>query len=121
MSRILRFYVSICCNLNHDLALTAAEIAKRTGEETKLGGHQVWAVVLCVLLIFAVMGSIYGGITSVTEAAAVGVFGATAAAVRFQFLSMQLCPRLSYEHDVRGRNDYLADSGGRSLSLVSTI
>ena len=79
-------YVLIRCNLNHDLAPTAAEIAMRTGEETKLGGHQIWAVVLCVLLIFAVMGSIYGGITSVTEAAAVGVFGAIlVAAVRFQF------------------------------------
>ena len=41
---------------------------------------------LCILLIVCVMGSIYGGITSVTEAAAVGVFGAIiVAAVRFQF------------------------------------
>ena len=37
-------------------------------------------------MIFCVMGSIYGGITSVTEAAAVGVFGAIlVAAVRFKF------------------------------------
>ncbi|MEP6149144.1 MAG: TRAP transporter large permease subunit, partial [Nisaea sp.] len=79
-------YVLVRCNLNHDLAPTAAEIAAKTGEETKLGRHQVWAVVLCILLIFCVMGSIYGGITSVTEAAAVGVFGAiVVAAVRFQF------------------------------------
>ena len=79
-------YVLVRCNLNHDLAPTAAEIAAKTGEETKLGTHQVWAVVLCILLIVCVMGSIYGGITSVTEAAAVGVFGAIiVAAVRFQF------------------------------------
>ncbi len=83
------FYVSfvlIRCNLNPSLAPTAAEIALKTGEETKLGRHQIAAVVMCVALIFCVMGSIYGGITSVTEAAAVGVFGAIAvAAVRFKF------------------------------------
>lgn len=83
------FYVSfvlVRCNINPSLAPTAAEIALKTGQETKLGRHQVMAVVMCVALIFCVMGSIYGGITSVTEAAAVGVFGAIAvAAVRFKF------------------------------------
>ena len=83
------FYVSfvlIRCNLNPKLAPTAAEIAAKTGTEAKLGRHQVMAVVMCILLIFCVMGSIYGGITSVTEAAAVGVFGAIGvAAVRFKF------------------------------------
>lgn len=79
-------FVLVRCNLNPSLAPTAAEIALKTGEETKLGRHQVMAVVMCVALIFCVMGSIYGGITSVTEAAAVGVFGAIAvAAVRFKF------------------------------------
>jgi TRAP-type mannitol/chloroaromatic compound transport system permease large subunit len=44
------------------------------------------AVVLCVLLIGTVMGSIYGGIASVTEAAAVGCIGSMfVAAVRNQF------------------------------------
>ncbi|MEQ8322170.1 MAG: TRAP transporter large permease subunit [Rhodospirillales bacterium] len=83
------FYVSFVllrCNLNPSLAPTAAEIALKTGQEAKLGRHQVIAVGLCIALIFCVMGSIYGGITSVTEAAAVGVFGAIAvAAVRFKF------------------------------------
>lgn len=83
------FYVSFVllrCNLNPSLAPTAAEIALKTGTEVKLGRHQVIAVGLCIALIFCVMGSIYGGITSVTEAAAVGVFGAIAvAAVRFRF------------------------------------
>jgi tripartite ATP-independent transporter DctM subunit len=83
------FYVSfvlVRCNLNPSLAPTAAEIAQKTGQETKLGRHQVMAVAMCILLIFCVMGSIYGGVTSVTEAAAVGVFGAIAvAATRFQF------------------------------------
>jgi len=83
------FYVSfvlVRCNLNPSLAPTAAEIALKTGQEAKLGRHQVIAVGLCIALIFCVMGSIYGGITSVTEAAAVGVFGAIiVAAVRFKF------------------------------------
>jgi tripartite ATP-independent transporter DctM subunit len=79
-------FVLVRCNLNPSLAPTAAEIALKTGEETKLGRHQITAVIMCVGLIFCVMGSIYGGITSVTEAAAVGVFGAIAvAAVRFKF------------------------------------
>ena len=44
------------------------------------------AVGLCILLIGAVMGSIYGGVASVTEAAAVGCVGALiVAAVRNKF------------------------------------
>jgi len=102
------FYVSfvlIRCNLNPALAPTAAEIAERTGKETKLGLHQLWAVAMCVLLIVCVMGSIYGGITSVTEAAAVGVLGAiVVAAVRFEF---------SYE--------LLRDCLANTMSVVGTI
>ena len=80
-------YVLIRCNLNPKLAPTAAEIAKMVGGEVEpLGTHRLIAVGLCILLIAAVMGSIYGGIASVTEAAAVGVFGAIiVAAVRFKF------------------------------------
>lgn len=79
-------FVLLRCNLNPDLAPTAAEIAEKTGQEAKLERHQVLAVCMCILLIVCVMGSIYGGITSVTEAAAVGVFGAiVVAAIRFQF------------------------------------
>ena len=79
-------YVLIRVNLNPKLAPTAAEIAQMTGTTTKLGAHQLVAVVLCIILIACVMGSIYGGLTSVTEASAVGVFGAIiVAAVRFQF------------------------------------
>lgn len=79
-------YVLIRVNLNNSLAPTAREIAELTGSETKLGTHQLVAVILCVILIACVMGSIYGGLTSVTEASAVGVFGAIiVAAVRFQF------------------------------------
>ncbi len=79
-------YVLVRVNINPDLAPTAQEIAQMTGNRTQLGMHQVVAVVLCIILISTVMGFIYGGITSVTEASAVGVFGAIiVSAVRFQF------------------------------------
>lgn len=79
-------YVLVRCNLDHSLAPTAGEIAEREGSHTKLGSNQVMAVGLSILLIAAVMGSIYLGITSVTEAASVGVLGAIlVAAVRLQF------------------------------------
>lgn len=79
-------YVLVRCNLNPKLAPTASEIAALTGERPTLGTHRIVAVLLCIVLIAVVMGSIYGGIASVTEAAAVGVFGAIiVAAVRFKF------------------------------------
>lgn len=79
-------YVLIRVNVNPSLAPTAAEIMEMTGEETKLGWNQMIAVILSIILIATVMGFIYGGITSVTEASAVGVFGAIiVAAVRFKF------------------------------------
>ncbi|MEL6299059.1 MAG: TRAP transporter large permease subunit [Pseudomonadota bacterium] len=80
-------YVLIRCNLNPKLAPTAAEIAAIKGDDVQpLGASRLIAVGLCILLIGCVMGSIYGGIASVTEAAAVGVFGAIiVAAVRLQF------------------------------------
>ncbi len=62
-------------------------------------------LILPILIIIWVLGSIYGGIASVTEAAAVGVFGAIiVAAVRFKF-------------------DYalLRDSLANTMSVVGTI
>jgi tripartite ATP-independent transporter DctM subunit len=79
-------YVLLRCNLNPALAPTAAEVAERTGSSNKLSTTRITAVILCILLIACVMGSIYGGIASVTEAAGVGVFGAMlVAAVRNRF------------------------------------
>lgn len=79
-------YVLIRVNLNHSLAPTAAEVASLTGEKQKLSSERMTAVLLCILLIGSVMGSIYGGIASVTEAAAVGCIGALViAAVRKKF------------------------------------
>ncbi len=79
-------YVLLRVNLNHSLAPTAAEVAKITGKDQRLTKDRLVAVILCIILIAAVMGSIYGGIASVTEAAAVGCIGAmVVAAVRHQF------------------------------------
>ncbi|MBX2855625.1 MAG: TRAP transporter large permease subunit [Rhodobacteraceae bacterium] len=79
-------YVLIRVNLNPSLAPTAAEVAAATGQEQKLSSERLMAVFLCILLIGAVMGSIYGGVASVTEAAAVGCIGSLfVAAVRNKF------------------------------------
>ncbi|MEL6373708.1 MAG: TRAP transporter large permease subunit [Pseudomonadota bacterium] len=79
-------YVLARCNLDHSLAPTAAEVAAMKGGDAGLSGPRVLAVILCILLIGAVMGSIYAGVATVTEAAGVGVFGALLVAlVRNQF------------------------------------
>ena len=85
-------YVVIRCYLNHDLAPTAMEVAAQTGDKAKMTGEKRLAVALCILLIACVMGSIYAGIASVTEAAAVGVFGAIVVALirnRFDWTLLQ--------------------------------
>lgn len=79
-------YVLIRVNLNPKLAPTAAEVAAITGTRQKLSKERMTAVLLSILLIGAVMGSIYGGVASVTEAAAVGCVGSMfVAAVRRKF------------------------------------
>ncbi|MGO4916378.1 TRAP transporter large permease subunit [Pseudogemmobacter sp. W21_MBD1_M6] len=88
-------YVLIRVNLNHSLAPTAAEVAQITGVENKLSRERMIAVVMCVILIASVMGSIYAGIASVTESAALGVVGSIfVAAVRNQFKWSVLQPAL---------------------------
>jgi len=69
-------YVLIRCNLNHKMAPTAEEIGEARGQEMKLSREKLGAVGLSIFLIFCVMGSIYGGVATVTEAASVGVVGA---------------------------------------------
>lgn len=79
-------YVVIRCQLNPKLAPTAAEVAEMTGSARMLTAHRKAAVALSIALIGCVMGSIYFGIASVTEAAGVGVVGAIfVAAVRNRF------------------------------------
>ena len=69
-------YVLIRCNLNPSMAPTAEEIGEARGQEMKLSREKMSAVALSIFLIFCVMGSIYAGIATVTEAASVGVVGA---------------------------------------------
>lgn len=79
-------FVLLRCHFNPALAPTAAEVAELTGSKSGLSRSRMTAVILCIFLIACVMGSIYAGIASVTEAAAVGVFGAiVVAAVRNRF------------------------------------
>ncbi|MEZ5738155.1 MAG: TRAP transporter large permease subunit [Burkholderiaceae bacterium] len=77
-------YVLVRCHFNPSLAPTASEVAEKTGHRVSLSRNRMYAVILSVLLIACVMGSIYFGIASVTEAAGVGVVGAMIAAVRFR-------------------------------------
>ncbi|MEQ8355926.1 MAG: TRAP transporter large permease subunit [Kiloniellaceae bacterium] len=78
-------YVLARVNINPKLAPTAKEVEAMTGKSNKLSRARMNAVLLCIALIGAVMGSIYGGIASVTEAAAVGCIGAIGvAAVRHE-------------------------------------
>jgi len=74
-------FVLVRCALDHSLAPTAQEAAARRGETVELSSNRTVAVILSILLIVCVMGSIYGGIASVTEAAGVGVAGAVVVAI----------------------------------------
>ena len=70
-------FVVLRCYANPSLAPTAEEVAEMRGKEvTAMTTEKRLAVAMCIALIACVMGSIYAGIASVTEAAAVGVFGA---------------------------------------------
>ena len=69
-------YVLVRCNLNPKMAPTAEEVGEARGKEIKLSREKMSAVGLSIFLIFCVMGSIYGGVATVTEAASVGVVGA---------------------------------------------
>lgn len=78
-------YILIICQLRPHLAPTASEHATRMGAETTLARHRLIAVLMALAVIGMVMGSIYAGIASVTEAAGVGVIGACiVAAIRRQ-------------------------------------
>lgn len=85
-------FVLARCYLNPSLAPTASEAAAFAGKSKGLSKERAIAVILCILLIASVMGSIYAGIASVTEAAGVGVFGAIVVALvrnRFKWALLQ--------------------------------
>lgn len=78
-------YILVICRLRPQMAPTSSEIAERAGEEQTLARHRLIAVIMALLVIGMVMGSIYAGIASVTEAAGVGVIGACiVAAIRME-------------------------------------
>jgi tripartite ATP-independent transporter DctM subunit len=78
-------FVLTRCYLNPSLAPTAEEAAA-VGRGVDISRNRSVAVGMSIALIVLVMGSIYGGIATVTEAAGVGVFGAVLiAAVRLRF------------------------------------
>lgn len=86
-------YVLIRCKLDPSLAPTATESAARSGQTITLSPNRKMAVALSIMLVFFVMGSIYAGIASVTEAAGVGVLGAIIVAVvrgRFNWDMLQV-------------------------------
>ena len=78
-------YIAIRALINPDLAPKSTE--KATPEELF---HALLDVFPFLLLIFIVLGSIYGGLATPTEAGAVGVIGATLIAALYRRLSIDL-------------------------------
>ena len=77
-------YILVICRLRPSLAPTASE-RTASGAATEMAGNRMLAVAMAVIVVGMVMGSIYAGIASVTEAAGVGVLGAcVVAAIRRQ-------------------------------------
>lgn len=66
-------YVLARCYLNHDLAPIVDDETSHQPLSEKLKSMK--SVILPVLVAFSVLGSIYGGIASVTEASGIGVLG----------------------------------------------
>lgn len=73
-------YILVICWFKPSLAPLQSEMLVDQ-ERREFDRHQVWALILSGLLIVVVMGSIYAGIASVTEASGVGVVGAMVIAV----------------------------------------
>jgi tripartite ATP-independent transporter DctM subunit len=81
-------YILIRSNLQPHLAPLPSEgVIELTSSEK---ASKMKGLILPILLIIWVLGSIYGGIATVTEAAAVGVFGAVAAAAVRRQLSWEM-------------------------------
>jgi len=81
-------YILIRTNLQPHLAPLPGEGLIEMSSAEKAA--KMKGLILPILLIIWVLGSIYGGIATVTEAAAVGVFGAIAAAAVRKMLSWEM-------------------------------
>jgi len=81
-------YILIRCQIQPHLSPLPAEGV--TGMDKAEKSAKMKGLILPMLLILWVLGSIYGGIATVTEAAAVGVFGAVVAAYVRQKLTWEM-------------------------------
>ncbi|WP_227368604.1 TRAP transporter large permease [Halomonas sp. M20] len=72
-------YILVRCLKNPKLGPPMTEADRQEGFATK--GQALKAIIVPGLIAFLVLGSIYGGVASVTEAAAMGVFGVLLAVV----------------------------------------
>ncbi|WP_048307257.1 TRAP transporter large permease subunit [Halomonas sp. PR-M31] len=72
-------YILVRCLKNPKLGPPMTEADRQEGFATK--GKALKAIIIPGLIAFMVLGSIYGGVASVTEAAAMGVFGVLLAVV----------------------------------------
>lgn len=81
-------YIIIRCWIQPELAPLAEEFANRISRTEKI--RLLKGLILPLSVIVWVLGSIYGGIASVTEAAAVGVFGAIISSIIRKEFSMKM-------------------------------
>lgn len=81
-------YVLIRCGLNPKLGPPAPPEVRNIPLMAKFAALK--KVILPLFIIFSVLGSIYGGITSVSEAAAMGVAGVTVAAAIRRTLTLAM-------------------------------
>nr|WP_298415433.1 TRAP transporter large permease subunit [uncultured Halomonas sp.] len=72
-------YILVRCLKNPKLGPPMTEADRQEGFATR--GQALKAIIVPGLIAFLVLGSIYGGVASVTEAAAMGVFGVLLAVV----------------------------------------
>ncbi|MGH1358955.1 MAG: TRAP transporter large permease [Burkholderiaceae bacterium] len=84
---LVSIYIIVRCWLQPELG-PALPKEERAGWPEKLGALK--AVLLPIFIIFIVLGAIFAGIATVTEAAAVGVFGALAASAVNRKLSWKV-------------------------------
>jgi tripartite ATP-independent transporter DctM subunit len=88
LALIYIIYVLIRCGLNPKLGPPAPPELRNIPLRAKFAALR--SVVLPLLIIFSVLGSIYTGITSVSEAAAMGVAGVTVAAAIRRTLTLAM-------------------------------
>jgi len=88
LALIYIIYVLIRCGLNPKLGPPAPPELRNIPLRAKFAALR--SVILPLLIIFSVLGSIYTGITSVSEAAAMGVAGVTVAAAIRRTLTLTM-------------------------------